>query len=129
MKVFLLIILTMLLFACKHDAMKNVVIEKPLPNDSLMCDTAMVTYSITIKNVLAENCLRCHGGSVYTTKGSGYNLEDYTVLKAEVDNGHVAKAINHSPGAVPMPLGQTQKMSDCNIRKIMIWIANGVPQN
>ncbi|MES2380688.1 MAG: hypothetical protein V4538_06590 [Bacteroidota bacterium] len=129
MKVFLLIILTMLLFACKHDAMKNVVIEKPLPNDSLMCDTAMVTYSITIKNVLTENCSRCHGSSVYTTKGSGYNLEDYTVLKAEVDNGHVAKAINHSPGAVPMPLDQTQKMSDCNIRKIMIWIANGAPQN
>lgn len=129
MKTFLLIVLAVSLFACKHDAMKSITVENPLPTDSLSCDTANVTYSITIKKVLAENCLRCHGSSVYTTKGSGYNFDDYAVLKAEVDNGHVAKAINHKPGAVPMPLDQSQKMSDCNIRKIMIWIGAGAPQN
>ncbi len=111
-----------LAFSCKH--------EIPVaPADTNKCDTAMVTYSISIKSVISANCQHCHGSTVYTTKGSGYNFDDYNVLKNEVDNGNLTKAINHLPGVVPMPLDKTEKISECEIRKFMIWIDAGAPNN
>jgi len=114
---------------CKHSAT-----EQPTPKmlttiDTGNCDTSNVTYKITIKKVLSDNCLRCHGSNVYTTQGSGYNFDDYTTISAQANNGNLAKAINHSPGSIPMPLDQTAKISDCSIRKFMIWINEGAPNN
>src|ERR1041384_6912046 len=118
--IFYLALSAFLIISCKHKPSEDAV---PAKTTTGGCDTANVTYSVTIKKVLGDNCLRCHGSTVYTTKGSGYNWDDYHALKAQADNGHLAKAINHLPGAVPMPLDQTDKMSDCDIRKMMIWIA------
>ncbi len=139
MKNYLIILLFFvgLIASCKHDptevpAKAKTIVVTPIDtthHDSSSCDTVNIKYSVQIKKVLTNNCLRCHGSAVYTTKGSGYNYDDYTVLKSEVDNGDVLKAINHTSGSVPMPLDQSAKISDCEIKIITMWVANGAPNN
>jgi len=127
------VIIFLAFVGCKHSPTELLVVPAPKitsTNDTGACDTANVTYSITIKKVLSDNCLRCHGSTVYTTKGSGYNYDDYTAISTQANNGNLAKAINHAPGALPMPLDlPSSKISDCSIRKFMIWIAAGAPNN
>jgi hypothetical protein len=116
-----------LLVSCKHaPTVAPAVVQAP---SSSACDTGNVTYSITIHKDLSDNCLRCHGSSVYNFSGGGYNFDDYTVIAAQANNGNLAKAINHAPGVIAMPTDQSAKISDCDIRKFMIWIAAGAPHN
>jgi uncharacterized membrane protein len=114
--------------ACMHKAIDEVK-PKAITVITSTCDTAEVKYSVQIKKVLQDNCLRCHGNAVYSTQGSGYNFDDFTVLQQEANNGHIAKAINHASGSIPMPIDKMAKISDCEIRQMMIWIDAGAPQN
>lgn len=115
-----------LLVACKHEADDLPMTNNPIASN---CDTNDVTYSITIKQTLSIHCLRCHGSAVYTTKGSGYNFDDYGVISAQASNGSLLKSIKHQPGTVPMPVDQSAKIDDCSIRKFEIWIQAGAPNN
>ncbi len=90
------------------------------------CDTSNTTYSSTITGILNNyGCLGCHVG---VNPSGGINLENYTNVKAVVDNGKIYGAITHSPGFVPMPDGAA-KMNDCDIKKVKAWIDAGAPNN
>jgi hypothetical protein len=89
------------------------------------CDTAAVTYRISIMPILGANCNTCHGG---TLPAYGIDLTNYTVVKAQVDNGKLWGTISHAPGYFPMPKN-SDKLSDCNLNKIKLWILAGAPNN
>jgi cytochrome c553 len=91
------------------------------------CDTANVTYTATIKPIIAQNCATtgCHDA---TTKESGYDMSVYADLKVAVDNNKLLAVINHQSGVQPMPQG-LPKLSDCNIAKITKWVSAGAPNN
>ena len=88
------------------------------------CDTSNVRFAATIQPILQTYCTGCHSG---TGASAGINLTTYTGIKPQIDNGRIWAAINHT-GPRPMPLGGN-KLSDCNIARIGIWIKNGAPNN
>ena len=90
-----------------------------------VCDTAAVTYSLSVVPVLTSNCISCHGGS---TPSAGIKLDVYSGVKLQVDNGRLWGAVSHSPNYSPMPKN-SNKLNTCSIEKIRIWIAAGAPNN
>jgi|SRR5215207_5359318 len=92
------------------------------------CDTTNVTYTETVKPIINAYCLTCHGTNVQNTLGGSINLDGYTNIISQVENGTLMKAINHEAGASPMPKNQ-QKLSDCAIAKIQKWVNSNAPDN
>ena len=94
------------------------------------CDTTNVTYSNTIAPIISSNCYACHSNSTSATSGSGISWEGYANLDGYLDlfSGTLLGAIRHENGFLPMPKDQP-KLSDCDIRKIEIWISQGHPDN
>lgn len=89
------------------------------------CDSANVTYSGTIRNIINNKCVGCHSG---TPPQGGINFTTYAGLKAKVDDGRLWGAINHLPGFSPMPKGGA-KLSTCEIRQVKKWMDAGAPNN
>jgi hypothetical protein len=89
------------------------------------CDTATVTYSVSIVPILSANCITCHGGSI---PAGGIDLSIYSNVKQQVDNGKLWGAVSQAPGYKPMPRN-SDKLNDCNLNKIKLWILAGAPNN
>ncbi len=90
-----------------------------------ICDTSNITFSGTIQPILASNCNHCHNSSI--TSG-GVVTDSYQALLPHVQSGIFRKAVNHEPGATPMPQN-AQKLPACELTKINAWINAGAPNN
>ena len=99
--------------------------EELFPNE--VCDTSNITYTIDILPIFEQNCYSCHSSSAPVIYGN-FNLEDFSNIQREIDNGNLLRNIKHDPAGIPMPKGGT-KLSDCNINKIENWINQGIPNN
>lgn len=92
---------------------------------SSVCDTANVSYTASVRPIIANKCQGCHSG---TAPGGGHDLGQYAVVKARATDGKLWGAINHLPGFSPMPkVGP--KLTDCEIAQFRKWIAAGAPNN
>ena len=89
------------------------------------CDTTKVTFALTVSPIIKTNCELCHSGS---TPSGNISLSDYTEIKTADDNGSLMGSIRHENGWSAMPKGGN-KLSDCDIRKLEIWINKGKPDN
>ena len=108
---------------CKHDPT-----EMPEPGGGNgngggngggdQCDTLNVTYNGSVLPIFDQYCLSCHNSA---SSQGGINLEDYSVVAQLAENGTLLGAIRHEPGYSPMPQGGN-KLSDCDIAKIEVWI-------
>jgi len=88
------------------------------------CDTTNVKYSTTITGLLSTyGCYGCHTGPGAI---SNLRLDSHLALSSNISR--VWGAINHVSGFVPMPDGGG-KMSDCDIKKIKVWMDAGTPNN
>jgi len=85
------------------------------------CDSSLYTYSNQIAPIIQNNCLGCHNTN-------SIKIGTYSELKTEVDNGRLWGSINHKIGFKAMPSDDT-KITDCEIKKIEKWIADGAPNN
>ncbi len=92
------------------------------------CDTISVNYSITVADIISQNCLSCHSNASASTSGGGIPLEDYSDVKANADNGKLLGSIKHEAGYSQMPKDGS-KLNDCNISKIEIWINSEAANN
>lgn len=98
-----------------------------IPNND--CDTTVsISYHSDIVNILQQNCYRCHAVDKYAFAGGNNRLDSFPSVQIMVFNGLLLKAINHSPGVVPMPY-DGGKLSDCDIMKITAWVNRGAPNN
>ncbi len=89
------------------------------------CDTSAVSYSNHVSPIIATYCQGCHNNS----NASAYvNVEGYNNLKSSINGGRLMGAIRHKNGFKAMPQSMN-KLSDCDIRTIAIWIENGMPNN
>src|SRR6476661_3844288 len=86
------------------------------------CDTVNMRYSVDVLPILQSNCYTCHSTANFAI--SGFNLENFSTLKAFADNGTLIGVITHASGYPPMPQGRAQ-LSDCNINKIRDWVQRG----
>jgi len=97
------------------------------PTNNNTCDTTNVTYSITIKSILQNNgCLTCHSGTA--AAGGNVVLDNYSTVNQYAANGKLYGSINHNPGFIAMPQGGN-KINDCDIKKVKVWIDAGIQNN
>lgn len=89
------------------------------------CDTTNVSFTNHIWPLVENNCLGCHSGG---NPGGGIYLNNYASIVAAVESGKLWGAVNHLQGYSPMPKN-ANKLSDCNISQIRIWIEDGTPEN
>jgi mono/diheme cytochrome c family protein len=89
------------------------------------CDTTDVSFSNHIWPLVENNCLGCHSGG---TPGGGIYLNNYAGIVAVAESGQLWGAINHQQGFSPMPKN-ANKLSDCKIKQVQIWIEDGTPDN
>jgi hypothetical protein len=91
------------------------------------CDTTNITYSGTVKAIIAQNCAisGCHDGS----NASTYDMSDYSGLYFYcIATNKLLGSIRHDNGYVAMPQG-APKLDDCSINKITAWVNNGAYNN
>jgi hypothetical protein len=89
------------------------------------CDTSNVTFSGTVQPILQSNCSQCHNS---VSPSSGIDLTSYDAVVAAVNTGRLLGAINHETGYIWMPQN-ADKLGDCQITQITIWIGAGMPKN
>lgn len=88
------------------------------------CDTANVKYTQTIAPIMQNRCNGCHA----TGNQTGVVTETWEGLNAVAVDGRLWGAVNHESGYNPMPQNQ-DKLSDCDLSKISIWIEGGALNN
>ncbi len=93
------------------------------------CNLTGVTLSSKVKPIIQARCYTCHSLQNYNSLGGNINVETYSNLKAEVDNGKFLKSIKHEAGVSPMPKGSSQLIDACEIKIIEEWIALGALDN
>jgi hypothetical protein len=93
------------------------------------CDSTDTKFSTFVSPLMSTKCASsgCHSAA---RQGGGINLEGYAAIKAYIvaDKAGFICSIKHTSGYSQMPKGDA-KFSDCNIRKLEIWIANGMLNN
>jgi cytochrome c5 len=94
------------------------------------CDTSgTIAFSTQVRPVINNNCTGCHNSSF---SNGGVNLDGYAQVKTYAEamiNGTpvIVGVINYMPGFANMP--PQGKLDDCSIRKIELWIDQGVADN
>lgn len=85
------------------------------------CDTTVISYNNSIKEILQTNCLDCHRKDNYQSRGGGYNLEGYENAKSFSER-ILARAISEND---PMPPIPEERLSSCKINQIRAWMNQG----
>lgn len=94
--------------------------------ESSACDTLNVTYSSTIRPIFQARCTSCHSGS---SPSGGINLTQWSVANQLAMDGRLEGAVRRLGAPyINMPPSGPQ-LSDCRIRQIQLWIAQGAPNN
>lgn len=90
------------------------------------CDTVDVTYSGNIVPILQARCYSCHSGA---TPSGSLNLTQWSAVNTVATNGTLEGSVRHlgDPYINMPPSGP--RLSDCRIRQIQLWIAQGAPNN
>ncbi|MBE0661216.1 MAG: hypothetical protein IH597_02010 [Bacteroidales bacterium] len=111
----------------QREAIFNWIMQGALNNycDDIDCDTLNVTFSGTVWPVIQNRCFGCHNGA---SASGGIRLENHANLVTVANSGQLMGAIRHDQGFSPMPQNG-QKLSDCNITQIQLWINDGTPAN
>ena len=89
------------------------------------CDTTNVKYSTHIKPLIENTCQGCHSGA---SPGGGIDLATYSGIKTIADNGKLFGSVSQLSGFSAMPKNGN-KLTDCQINMINIWISQGAPEN
>jgi len=118
-----LIFITVTFFGCYYDNE-----EYLYPQLDTACDTAAITYSISVRSVLDQNCLSCHSNNTAASLGGNIKLENYADVMSRADDGSLLGTVKHESGYSPMPKGAS-KLNDCSISIIQIWLNSGSPDN
>ena len=93
----------------------------------LPCDTATVGFTAQVKVILDDRCTSCHGAA-YASYGGGIDLRTYETVLPYANNGSLLNSILQNGKASAMPKGGN-KLDDCSIKKVTIWIRNGSANN
>jgi hypothetical protein len=97
-------------------------IKQGAQNNSCECsgfDTLNVTYSTSIKPIIDNWCVNCHGGS---SPSNSMPLETKDEVIGVANGGRLMGALHHETGFYPMPNGFM--LSNCSIGKFQVWVDN-----
>lgn len=88
------------------------------------CNTVNVSYAATVKPIIQNYCVGCHGGSAPL---GGVSLTNYTQISAAALSGSLLGSLK-GIAYVPMPY-QQPPLNQCFIDRIEAWINDGAPNN
>ena len=88
------------------------------------CDTSDVKFSTHVLPLMAQYCQSCHGNSV---QNGGVKLTTHAEVVSAVTTRNLLENIKHLQGFKAMPPGT--KLPNCEIRKVEIWVDDGMPNN
>ena len=94
------------------------------PQINNTCDTANVTFSLSIKPILSGYCTSCHSSA---NPSGNVILDTYAGVSAQVTNGHLLSSIKQDGNVPAMPQGG--KLDNCSLAIIEKWIKAGAPNN
>ena len=86
------------------------------------CDTTTITYATVSAIMINNNCNGCHSAS---NPNSNVITDNYNDLKASAVAGKLLRSVDWT-GSKKMPQGGN-KLTDCEITKIRLWIARNYP--
>ena len=89
--------------------------------DSIACDTSIVTFSGHVLPLLQANCTKCHNDKKAAAR---VNLSNYEGVKKVSDEGELMGTVTHSKGFKSMPK-KADKLSDCQIALLQKWVNDG----
>ena len=117
-------LLTLLLSSCYYDNLGELKPETALTGST--CDTASaISYTNQIVPLLQASCTAgCHNGL-----GSGHNIKNYAAISADALSGSLLGSVKWLAPFQQMPQGASSKISECDIAKIRLWVAQGAPNN
>jgi hypothetical protein len=95
-------------------------------NNTYDCNGVTPTYTNDIKSVMDNSCALagCHDAA---SKEQGYDLSNYSGVKAASAKDAFLGSMEHKGGFDAMPKGASQ-LSTATLQKIYCWIQNGTPQ-
>ena len=117
----IILLFSLLLSGCYYDK------ENELYPATACGDTAIVTYELSVKPIMALQCNRCHSpgnpsGNVITSTYDG--------LRKEAISGNLWYGVNWEGSLqTRMPQGALDTLSVCERTKIKKWIDAGAPNN
>jgi mono/diheme cytochrome c family protein len=90
------------------------------------CDTTNARYTTSIRPIFQTHCVVCHSGP---SPASGVDWSASADLREfeQFFPGRILQAVRHEQGAPAMPRN-APKLSECNIRLLERWFANGMPE-
>jgi hypothetical protein len=91
------------------------------------CDTAAVSYSLTVSPIAVANCAKsgCHNTR---TKQNGYDMSTYDGMAAAASDPKFIGDVENTPGYVPMPNDGTQ-LTACEKQQLVAWANQGKKNN
>ncbi|MBC7846122.1 MAG: hypothetical protein H7Y10_06495 [Flavobacterium sp.] len=113
-KIFSIVSLLFLLLSCTNDSESDL-IDNSVP--------ASVTYNNSIKSIIDNNCISCHGNT--PSGGAPMSLTTYQNVKDAVLTRGLIDRISRAQGtAGMMPLGGT-KLPQSSINQVIDWKNTG----
>ncbi len=110
---------TLVFQGCYYD------VEEELYPDNATCITDSITYILTVRPILDQNCMECHNA---VSNLGNVTLETYSDVAGVASSGQLVGAISHDPAYAAMPQGKSM-LDDCTILKIETWVLAGSPNN
>ncbi len=110
--------------ASKDSFIYNWIKQGALNNQCDACDTSNVTFSSIVFPIVQVSCSGCHSGN---SPSGGISLTNYQQIQTQVANGNLLGSVTYSKGFIGMPV--SNKLSDCDVNSIRIWIQKGAPNN
>ena len=95
------------------------------PDDTTCVLVAPISFASDVFPVIDKYCKGCHSGA---NPWAGLFLRDYQEVKEVVDNGKLVGVIGHEPGFPQMPKDQ-DRLLQCDIDRIVMWVEDGAPDN
>ena len=123
---FILFVFFVWMSSCKHEIINPGGADStPDSTGTTNCDTTHFAFSANVKPIFNTYCTSCHNTADAAING-GVDLSNYNSAILHID--HVPGVIQWLPGSPQMPQGGA-KLSECNIKIILKWIADGAKNN
>ena len=90
------------------------------------CDTVDVKFATEILPIMQQYCTTCHSGP---GASANVRLNDYAGVQAQALNGQLYGTVEWLNGFKKMPFGASNKIPDCDIKKIKAWVDAGALNN
>lgn len=88
------------------------------------CDTTDITWESTIREILKRNCVECHNDKLAS---GNVRHDSYAAEMIVVTDGRLRGVVNHLDGFVKMPKDR-EKLPECELKQINLWLDRGAPE-